>query len=200
MKQKTLAAPEPADAATAPELAPPSDWPPRILRARTQWWMRLRDLALTLLAWIIYLWFLREPVIAGIAWLSPTAGTYLEQVIEVPMAVDLRPYLWMAAGLMAWLGLAGLYQGRRLRQQPDSEREVPPLPPDAQFAAAGVTLPEQALWRQARCLRVEYDMHGRVLGAAQRPSERQRAQLALDDALARPQAQRQDHEGREGEH
>ncbi|MDM0034206.1 hypothetical protein QTI33_18880 [Variovorax sp. J22P271] len=166
MKQKTLAAPEGGDDATAPELAPPPDWPPRILRARTQWWMRLRDLAMTSLAWIIYLWFLREPVVAGIGWLSPTAGTCLEKMIQVPLAVDLGPYLWLAAGLMAWLGLAGLCQGRRLRQQPGRDREVPPLLPDAQFAAAGVALSEQPLWRGARCLRVDYDMHGRVLGAA----------------------------------
>ena len=163
--QKTLARPG-DDAAAPPELARPLDWPPRIQRVRTQWWMRVRDLVMTLFAWMAYLWFLREPVIAGVAWLSPSAGTYLGNLIERPLAVDLRPYLWMAAGLMVWLGLAGLSRWRRLRQQPSRDREVPPLLPDEQFAAAGVALPDQPPWREARCLRVQHDSQGRVLGAA----------------------------------
>ena len=165
MTPTTLAAPDGADDRSPPPLRPPPDWPPRIRRARTQWWMRLRDLAMTWLAWMTYLWFLREPVIACLAWLSPSAGAYLETWIEVPLAVDLRPFLWLAAGLMAWLGLAGLSRWRRLRQQPSRDREVAPLLPGEQFAAAGVARPDQPLWREARCLRVQLDTQGRVLRA-----------------------------------
>ena len=165
----TPAAADPQDRGTAPLLAPPTHWPPRIPRTQASWWKRLRDLVLTLLAWLAYLWILREPVIACIGWLSPTLGARLEQVIEVAFTLNLWPYPWIAAGLVTWIALWGVRHRRRLQQQASGDHDVPALLPEAQFATAGVPGSELSVWRGARCLHVQYDTEGRITGATPSP-------------------------------
>ncbi|MEJ8857327.1 poly-beta-1,6-N-acetyl-D-glucosamine biosynthesis protein PgaD [Variovorax robiniae] len=147
-------------------LAAPALWPPRIPRTQARWWMRLRDMVLTLLAWMAYLWILRRFLVAGIAWLSPAAGEYLRGVIDVSYVVHLQPYLWVAAGLVIWLALAGLGHRRHLRSQGGTGQEVPPLSPEAHFAARGVQASASTAWREARCLQVAFDAEGRITGVA----------------------------------
>ncbi|MDM0073713.1 poly-beta-1,6-N-acetyl-D-glucosamine biosynthesis protein PgaD [Variovorax sp. J2P1-59] len=150
-------------------LVPPSQWPPRILPAAAPWWMRLRDLVLTLLAWMAFLWLLRGPVVAAVVWLSPSARVYLERWIDVDFAVDLRPYLWVAGGFVVALAFAGVWQRHHLRRQPSADQDVAALQPDAQFAAAGLSASDLSLWREARRLHVLYDGEGRITGASAGP-------------------------------
>ena len=92
----------PRDTESAPVLGPPPHWPPRIPRTRAPWWMRVRDLVLTIVAWLVCLWILREFVVMGIAWLSPTLGARLKQVIHVTFDLELRPLPGLLAA--SWCG------------------------------------------------------------------------------------------------
>ncbi|MEJ8848438.1 poly-beta-1,6-N-acetyl-D-glucosamine biosynthesis protein PgaD [Variovorax rhizosphaerae] len=143
-------------------LASPALWPPRIPRSQAGSWMRLRDLVLTLLAWIVYLWILRKPIVACIAWLSPSTGEYLKETVDVSFSVHLQPYLLVAAGLVTWLTLAGLGRRQHLRSQVGTGQEVAPLPAEAQFAARGVQASAMPAWREMRCLQVTFDNEGRI--------------------------------------
>jgi poly-beta-1,6-N-acetyl-D-glucosamine biosynthesis protein PgaD len=152
------------DSGSAPVLGPPAHWPPRIPRSRAPWWMRVRDLVLTIAAWLVYLWILREFLVLGIAWVSPALGARLKQVIDVDFSVDLRPYAWIAAGLVVWLAITGVLRRHYLRQQPSAENTVPMLPPEEQFAAAGVPVSQLQTWRESRCLHVQHGQEGRISG------------------------------------
>jgi len=147
-------------------LAPPTPWPPGIPRTQASGWMRLRDLVLTLLAWVAYLWILRKPLVACIGWLSPRAGAYLEGIVDVSFSVHLQPYLLVAAGLVAWLALAGLGRRHHLRSQAGTGQEVAALPPEAHFAARGLQASALPAWREPRCLQVAFDDEGRITGVA----------------------------------
>jgi len=141
--------------------APPRIWPPRIPRANAPWWMRFRDLVLTLAVWLAYLWILREPIVALIEWLNPGLGAFLGEVVHVEFTVDLWPYFWAATALVAWLALSGLLRRQYLSRQAAPEHDVPVLPPEPHFDAAGVPVSQLPLWRETRCLRVHYD-EGRI--------------------------------------
>ncbi|HSV57260.1 MAG TPA: poly-beta-1,6-N-acetyl-D-glucosamine biosynthesis protein PgaD [Variovorax sp.] len=152
------------DTGSAPVLGPPPHWPPRIPRSRAPWWMRARDLVLTIVAWLVFLWILREFVVVAIAWLSPAMGARLKQVVDIGFNVDLRPFLWIAAGLVASLAVIGVLRRHYLRQQPLAENTVQALPPEEQFEAAGVPVSQLAQWQGARCLHVQHGQDGRISG------------------------------------
>jgi len=144
-------------------LAPPPCWPPRVHQEVAPWWVRLRDLVLTLLAWLAYLWILRDPVLASIAWLSPSLAAHLTAVFgEVPN-IDVQPYLWVATGLVAWLFLSGMLRRRRLQSKASLDNVAQKLPPEDQFAAAGVPLAQVALVHAARRLCIDHDEQGRIV-------------------------------------
>jgi hypothetical protein len=141
--------------------APPRKWPPRIPATQAPRWVRVRDLVLTLAVWLAYLWILREPIVAFIGWLSPRLGVLLSEVVRVEFTVDLWPFFWVAAALVAWLALFGVLRRQYLSRLAGAEHDVPVLPPEAHFEAAGVAVSQLPLWREARCLRVHYE-DGRI--------------------------------------
>jgi poly-beta-1,6-N-acetyl-D-glucosamine biosynthesis protein PgaD len=170
MDQPASATARPQDTERPPVLASPPLWPPRIPQTLAPWWIRLRDLLLTLLAWLAYLWILRNPVFACIAWLSPSWGAYLQTVFGKVTNIDIRPYLWIAAGLVAWIVTNGLLRRHRLRQEASPDHAVPALPPEEQFAAAGVPASQVSWWQGARHLHVDHDAQGRIVGATSDPA------------------------------
>jgi poly-beta-1,6-N-acetyl-D-glucosamine biosynthesis protein PgaD len=151
------------DAEAPPVPAAPLSWPPRIPASFAPGWIRIRDLVLTLVAWAAYVWILREPVIAGVNWLSPSAGAALKQTFGVTPDIDIRPFLWIAAGLVAWLVVIAMLEKPRLQRQPSPDNVTPALSPDDQFAAAGVPAAQVAVCRGAGRLRVDHDARGRIV-------------------------------------
>ncbi|MDL9997509.1 PgaD family protein [Variovorax sp. J22P240] len=149
--------------------APPQQWPPRIPRTHAPWWMRIRDLVLTIAVWLAYLWILRKPIVIVIGWFSPGLEAFLRKKIDIAFTVDLRPYVWIAAVLVAWLVLSGVLRRRDLSRQVDAEHNVPPLPPEQHFAIAGVLVSKLPVWRESRCLRVHFD-EGRITSVTVTPS------------------------------
>jgi len=159
-------------------------WPPVIARARAPWPLRARDALLTLLAWFVLLWVLRDALLTLLAGISPETAARTADWLEhrlspllghlVPVApsafwLELSDFLVVAALFVAWLAVWGWLNRKQLQRQPPaagaSDHASPAaLPPHEQFAAAG--LDQQApLWQQTRRLHVEFDDAGRVLQA-----------------------------------
>ena len=111
--------------------------------------------------WVAKAGILREPFVVFIGWFHPGLGALLRRVVNVAFTVDLEPFLWAAAVLVACITWLGVLRRPYLSRQPDAEHAVPPLPPEPHFEAAGVPVSQLPLWREARCLRVHYE-EGRI--------------------------------------
>jgi len=131
---------------------------------------RVRDVLLTILAWLAYVVILRKPIVNIIAWASPSLGESLKEVVGIDYAVDTVPYLWIASGLVLVLVLSGVTRRADLRRVPSTSQDVSPLPPDTQFDAASVPLAQRENWRAARCLHVRHDSDGQIESASAFPS------------------------------
>lgn len=162
-------------------------WPPVIPRMRAPWWLRVRDTVLTLVAWLVLLWVLRDALLSLVAGVSPEAAArtaaWLESRLSplfghlVPVAPrvfwrELSDFLYAALAFVAWLAVWGWLNRERLQRQPPgpgapalrSDPSPAALPASAHFAAAGVQ-PGAAQWQHARRLHVQFDDAGRVLQA-----------------------------------
>jgi hypothetical protein len=91
----------------------------------------------------------------------PRLGTFLRETVDVEFTVDLWPFVWVAAVLVAWIASFGVLHRQDLSRQAHAEHDVPALPPEPHFEAAGVPVSQLPLWREARCLRVHYE-EGRI--------------------------------------
>lgn len=160
----------PAHTDGPPELETSLVWPPRIMWTQVPLPTRVRDVLLTILAWLAYVVILRKPIVNIIAWASPSLGASLKEVIGIDYAVDTVPYLWIASGLVLVLVLSGVRRRADLRRVPNASQDVPSLSPGAQFDAAGVPLAQRGSWRDARCLHVRHDRDGQIESASAVPS------------------------------
>lgn len=156
-------------------------WPPLIPRTRAPWWLRVRDALLTLAAWFVLLWVLRDALLSLAAGVSPEAAAraaawvehrlrpLLGVLVPVPPAdfwSVLSEYFYAAGALVAWLALWGWLNRKRLQRQPPSpgspdDASPAALPTPEQFAAAGVRQ-DAVVWQRSRLLHVQFDGDGRV--------------------------------------
>lgn len=153
----------PADA--PPALVSSPAWPPLLHPRHLPPLARLRDLLLTLLAWVVCVLVMRKPIVDLVAWLSPELGAHLRALIPAEFTVDTGPYLWIAGALVVVLVLNGIARRQYLRRVPSADQVVPPLPPQAQFDRAGVPVEQRDAWRGARRLLVRHAADGRLLDA-----------------------------------
>jgi len=155
---------------TAPD---PWRWPPLIPRSRAPWPLRWRDTVLTLIAWFVLIWVLRDALLTLVAGISPDAAArttaWLEHRLSpllghlVPMAPaafwgDFNDFLYAACVFVVWLTAWGWLNRRTLQRQP------PPVAPGAGPALAAVA-PRDAVPWQARRLLVQFDGDGEVVHA-----------------------------------
>ena len=162
-RDSICAAASPADA--PPALVKSPAWPPLLHPGHLPLPTRLRDLLLTLLAWVACVLIMRKPIVDLVAWLNPELGTRLRALIPTDYMVDTRPYLWIAGALVVVLVLNGISRRQYLRRAPSADQTVPPLAPQAQFDCAGVPAGQRDAWRGARRLLVRHAADGRILDA-----------------------------------
>ena len=139
----------------------PSPWPPLIVGANVSAWVRLRDFVLTVLAWVLLGYLMRETL--------DLAREYLRYPIfeftnaEPPDWQELwgrlKPFSHFVAALTIWLLAWALVRGRRMRATAP-EPQPPPLALAAQAIDFGLDESALAPWRDARVLRVHLDSAG----------------------------------------
>jgi poly-beta-1,6-N-acetyl-D-glucosamine biosynthesis protein PgaD len=136
---------------------------PPMIRTRVPAWMKIRDVVLTLGAWLLIGYFLRE-------------GLYLlydylrAPIFELTTATApdwgeiwgrLRGFVMLAAMLVAWITFWAL--DNRTRLQATHSPQPPPLPDRSHAARVGLSEAELAAQRMAKVQTVDIDSAGQVI-------------------------------------
>jgi poly-beta-1,6-N-acetyl-D-glucosamine biosynthesis protein PgaD len=148
------------------------NWPPLIEGANVPGWVRLRDWVLTLLAWALLGYLMRETL--------DLLHDYLRYpIFEFTSATPpdwrelwgrLRPFSYFIAVLTVWLLFWALLRGRRLRATAPVPQPAP-LTLAAHAAAFGLDEAALARWTEARVLVVHFDATGQVSHAEAKRSD-----------------------------
>ena len=142
---------------------PDMPWPPLIAGANVPAWVRLRDVVLTLLAWALLLYLMRETL--------HLLHDYLRApIFEFTNATPpdweelwgrLRPFSYFVAALTLWLLFWALTRGRRMRDTAPVAQPAS-LATKQHAAAFGLESAAVARWTEARILVVHFDAQGHV--------------------------------------
>ncbi|WP_158985378.1 poly-beta-1,6-N-acetyl-D-glucosamine biosynthesis protein PgaD [Lysobacter panacisoli] len=149
-------------------------WPPIIENARLPMWMRLRDFVLTLLAWLVLLYLLRDMMTAGGYWVLDRFG------IEHPVPPwpagkilrDLAPFMGVVLLLVGWLAAFALVRWRRLIDTREALSQPDPLEPAVQADALGLSRTDGSALQDSRVMVVHLREDGTVSGVEPRGPDR----------------------------
>ena len=136
---------------------------PPIIRTRVPAWMRVRDVLLTLGAWLLIGYFLREGLYLAYDY-------FRAPIFELTTATApdwgeiwgrLRGFVLLAAALVAWITFWAL--DSRARLQATHSPQPPPLPDRSHAARVGLSEAELAAWRLAKVQTVDIDSARQVI-------------------------------------
>jgi poly-beta-1,6-N-acetyl-D-glucosamine biosynthesis protein PgaD len=101
-------------------------WPPIIKATRVPRWIVTRDILLTLLAWAVLVWLLREPIYVAYDYLRhPIFRLTTANPLDISVLWVRLGYYWItAAVLIALLWSVGLLRRRRLRAATQSAQPL----------------------------------------------------------------------------
>lgn len=139
------------------------DWPPLIHGSEVPGWVRVRDSALTLLAWAALVWVLRDGLELTVDYLSSPRFefTNLSPPNLLELAARLAAFLYFIGGLFGWLIFWAMARRRRLRLNA-AVAQPQALSLTAQSADFGLAEEAVGPWRDARVLVVHFDDVGSV--------------------------------------
>jgi hypothetical protein len=136
---------------------------PPIIRTRVPAWMQIRDVLLTLGAWLIIGYFLREGLYLGYDYLR--APMFELTTATAPDWGEiwgrLRGFVLLAATLVSWLTFWAL--DSRARLQATHSPQPAPLSDRTHAARVGLSEAELASWRLAKLQTVDIDPAGQVI-------------------------------------
>jgi poly-beta-1,6-N-acetyl-D-glucosamine biosynthesis protein PgaD len=134
-----------------------------IIRTRVPAWMQVRDVLLTLGAWLLIGYFLREGLYLAYDYFR--APIFELTTATAPDWADiwgrLRGFVLLAAALVAWIAFWAL--DSRARLQATHSPQPPPLRDDALATRVGLSDTELAAWRSAKVQTVDLDSAGHVI-------------------------------------
>ena len=135
---------------------------PPIIRTRVPAWMRVRDVLLTLGAWLLIGYFLREGLYLAYDYFR--APIFELTTVTAPDWGEiwgrLRGFVLLAATLVAWLTFWAL--DSRARLQATHSPQPPSLPDSSHAARVGLNEAELAAHRLAKVQTVSIDASGHV--------------------------------------
>ena len=152
--------------------------------------MRLRDIALTGLLWLLYAFMIQDFLLflaESLAWILGFGPVPLRAALAVPLFPTLGSYAMIALvnalTLISW----ALYNQMRFRGK--ERRKASPSVTAADMARMySVTAEEVDAWQRARILIVHHDDDGRLIGVElpEQPPEPQerRSEVLLPEAVA----------------
>jgi poly-beta-1,6-N-acetyl-D-glucosamine biosynthesis protein PgaD len=141
-----------------------SAWPPVILPDRVPWWVRMRDLVLTIAAWGLFAWWTQGALLLLWDYLS---FPMFELTSHAPpdwetMRATIAPFLAIAALLAAWLYIRGRTRRGILAKQYDADQPAA-LEPDVHAARWGLTPADVTRLREQRVGTVQFGTDGSIV-------------------------------------
>jgi hypothetical protein len=140
------------------------EWPPLVVGARVRAWLRVRDILMTLLAWLALSWAMRDVLAMLADYLRPPV---FELNSMAPPNWNelwrrLQPFSYFIAVLLVWLLCWALIRGRAMRVA--GAASLPPPQPqlsEDHAASFGLAAREIDAWRRARVIVVHLGDDGR---------------------------------------
>ena len=142
---------------------PDLPWPPLIAGANVPVWVRLRDVVLTLLAWALLGYLMRETLHLLHDYLRAPIFEFTNATPPdwEELRGRLRPFSYFVAALTLWLLFWALVRGRRMRATAPVAQPAS-LATNQHAAAFGLEGVAVARWSEARILVVHFDAQGHV--------------------------------------
>jgi hypothetical protein len=145
-------------------LLPPLPWPPLIVGANVPAWVRVRDVVMTSIAWLLLCWTMRYGFALATDYMRPPTFefTSMEPPNWTELVRRLSPFFDFIAGLLVWLLCWALVRGRAMRIAGPPPPVPPPLPLSEHAARFGLGEAEVQAWREAKVIVVDLaaDGHG----------------------------------------
>lgn len=143
----------------------PFNWPPLICADKIPFWIRVRDLILTFLSWILMLYLLRGVAVTMLEWVrnEPVlfmAG-YFESVHE--FWLQLRPFARFATVLMIWIGLWTIRRYRILAGTQKFAVQPPELDLESHAQARKVPAALLEEWQNQKVVTIDFNQDGELL-------------------------------------
>jgi poly-beta-1,6-N-acetyl-D-glucosamine biosynthesis protein PgaD len=145
---------------------PEPGWPP-LVGGRLPLAVRVRDIVLTLAAWAVLAWLLRDAIALAVDFLRAPIFELTDQ--QPPDWKDLRrrlrPFMQVSGVLVCWLMVWSLIRSKRMRAVPPSPQPEP-LPLCEHAAALGVDPGAAEGWRREQIVVIAFDAADRIAGAS----------------------------------
>lgn len=139
---------------------PKLEWPPLITGTSVPAWVRVRDVVLTLAAWLLLLWAMRYGLALAVDYLRRPMFEFSRMAPPdwSELGHRLEPFLGFIAVLVLWLLGWALAHGRAMRVT-DGPATAPshplPVPPREHDASFGMTAQDVEAWCDARVIVVD---------------------------------------------
>lgn len=147
-------------------------WPPLVGSDRVPRYIVIRDYALTLIAWCVFAWMLRNVIALTFDWFREPFGqlTYLQAPDWPKIWLHLRNYVVTGAMLIVWIAFWSVYRSKDLRplQHTQLASHAPhhplpaPLEPQVLCQRYGVDPAELAQWQQHNIVTVAIAADGKI--------------------------------------
>lgn len=140
------------------------DWPPLVGSDTVPRLVVLRDLVLTVLAWVVFAWMLRHAISLAIDWFREPFGqlTHLQPPDWPNIWNHLRNYVALATLLAIWISFWAIYRSKTLRPQDHTAAAVSPLPDGILCQRYGVQVEQLQRWQALRVMTVDVQSDGRI--------------------------------------
>jgi poly-beta-1,6-N-acetyl-D-glucosamine biosynthesis protein PgaD len=143
----------------------PFDWPPLICASKVPFWIRARDLILTLLAWILMFYLLRGVAVTILEWMRNEPVLFMARYFESLQEFwfQLRPFARFAAVLMIWIGLWTLWRYRIFAGTQKFAAQPPDLDLESHSRSRNVPVPILEAWQDQKVVKIDFDEKGELI-------------------------------------
>lgn len=140
------------------------NWPPLVGSNNVPRYIVLRDYLLTLMAWCVFAWMLRNVILLTVDWFSEPFGqlSRLQAPDWANIWLHLRNYVVVGGLLIVWIAFWSVYRSKDLR--PQQHKAPQPAALDAQILCQryGVSPQDLAQWQQDTIVTVAVDPDGQI--------------------------------------
>jgi poly-beta-1,6-N-acetyl-D-glucosamine biosynthesis protein PgaD len=143
--------------------ASPAHWPPLIERRRVPLSIRVRDIVLTIIAWLLLLYIIRDVLYYLFHPYFKFTGTDWEEIW-----LHLKSFIYLAIFLVLWIIFWGIVRRRDLRQTRDTEQPAP-LSLAELAKRRGVDPERLSQLRQEKVVVISFDTEHRITSVSAVP-------------------------------